>query len=104
MPTTTHSSSSIDDLLSGVTSRDDAPLGAASRAQRESLAARRRTPYRLHSAMVVCTECGQAMVDGSCGCARPAWPRIERGQRVQMICAALIAFAFLAKVFAMFLS
>src|SRR5690242_10349308 len=106
MPTMTRSSASIDDLLLDAPSRSDASGATATPARASALAARRYTPYRLHSAMVVCTACGEATVNGACGCTRSAWPRleIEMGQRVPMFCAALLAFAFLARVFAMFLS
>lgn len=99
MLSTTRSSTYSDDMLFA-----PAPRTGAADPRSAPLAARRRTPYRLHSAMVVCTECGRVMMDEVCGCTRATRPRMERGQWVQILCAAVVAVAFLAKVFAIFLS
>jgi len=63
-----------------------------------------RMAYEMRSPVLVCTECGRKLADAEHACPHCARTRVEITQNVPVLFVALVAVAFLAKVFVMFLS
>jgi len=63
-----------------------------------------RMAYQMRSPVLVCTECGGKIADAGRACPHCARTRVEMMQNVPVLFTALVAVAFLARVFVMFLS
>jgi hypothetical protein len=65
---------------------------------------RRRKTYHTQEQLIICQDCGRMIDESAADCPHCAVSRAVTNQRLQMLFVALVAVAFLGRVFLLFLS